>query len=88
LAAISAEGTTYYLLNGLIVCASLILLLPMLSIRVADGLTRPIKVLSGLTRQIAEGRYDIEIPFDRSDEIGELAVSLKRMAGELEATTV
>ncbi len=88
LAAISAEGTRNYLVAAGAVCAGLILLSLLLSIRVARGLTQPIKVLTGLTRRIGSGQYEIEIPFARTDEIGELALSLRRMAGELNETTV
>ena len=47
---------------------------------VARGMSRPIEALAELTRQIGQGRYDVEIPFQRSDEIGELADTLKDMA--------
>ena len=32
---------------------------------VARGMSRPIEALAELTRQIGQGRYDVEIPFQR-----------------------
>ena len=52
---------------------------------VARGMSRPIEALAELTRQIGQGRYDVEIPFQRSDEIGELADTLKDMAAARKA---
>jgi PAS domain S-box-containing protein len=88
LSAISADGERQYILTALIVCAVLVLTLPLLSIGIVNRQTRPIEILSELTRRIAGGHYDIEIPFDRSDEIGELAGALKVMAEDLRDTTV
>ncbi len=35
-----------------------------------------------MTAEIGKGRFDVDIPIQRSDEIGDLAVSVKRMASE------
>ncbi len=88
LAQISATGTMNYLVAVSVVCTLLIVLSLILSIRVARGLTHPIEILSDLTRRIGGGQYEIEIPFDRSDEVGELAGALKSMAADLKETTV
>ena len=53
------------------------------SMKLAQNLTQPIKVLSDLARRIGRGEYDIEVPIDRRDEVGELALSFKEMAEEL-----
>ena len=45
-------------------------------------LSRPIETLAELTAEIGKGRFDVDIPIQRSDEIGDLAVSVKRMASE------
>ena len=55
---------------------------------VARGLSRPISLLSSLASRIGQGNYEVDIPFHRSDEIGELADSFKRMSQELRRTTV
>ncbi len=88
LAKISSDGMRSYLIAAAVACSVLIVISLLLSIRVARGLTEPIEILSGLTQRIGGGHYEIEIPFERRDEIGELASSLTRMAGELKDTTV
>jgi signal transduction histidine kinase len=55
-------------------------------ILVARGLSYPIKMLSAATRRIGQGDYDVETPTERSDEIGDLASDLRRMAAELKQT--
>ena len=47
------------------------------------GLTRSIRQLARATGEIAEGRFDIEIPNRRGDELGKLSESIHRMAGRL-----
>ena len=46
-------------------------------------LTRPIERLSEATRMVGQGCYEIEVPAVSGDEIGALAGSFNRMAGEL-----
>ena len=53
------------------------------SMKLAQNLTQPIKVLSDLAHRIGRGEYDIEVPIDRRDEVGDLALSFKEMAEEL-----
>jgi two-component system cell cycle sensor histidine kinase/response regulator CckA len=55
---------------------------------VARGLARPIRQLSGAARRIGKGDYKQSIPIKRSDEIGDLADSIRNMADSLDATTV
>ena len=52
----------------------------LISFVAARGLSRPIEALVRLVRQFGQGQYNVEIPFHRSDEIGELAGALKDMA--------
>ncbi|HYS78837.1 MAG TPA: ATP-binding protein [Candidatus Dormibacteraeota bacterium] len=47
--------------------------------------TRPVEQLSGATREIASGKFDVQVQVTSSDEIGGLAVSFNRMASELRA---
>jgi len=55
----------------------------LLSLFWAHRLTRPIEELSKATRMVAQGRFDIEVKAETGDEIGALAGSFTRMAGEL-----
>ncbi len=45
--------------------------------------TRPVEQLSGATREIARGQFDVQVQVTSSDEIGTLATSFNRMASEL-----
>jgi serine/threonine-protein kinase len=60
------------------------LLLTLLSsLLIARQITRPVKRLVELTKQVAEGQYSGEIDVDSRDEIGQLAGAFKRMMFEL-----
>jgi PAS domain S-box-containing protein len=59
-----------------------------LSLLIAGGLVKPIRALSQLMHRIGDGDYAIEIPFKRSDEIGQLAEAIRTTARDLEAKTV
>lgn len=46
-------------------------------------LFRPLKTLSIAVENIAEGKYDINIPVNRKDELGELAASINNMSSRI-----
>ena len=77
---ISEVGRASFVIAAAIATLVLAILGILTGLVVARGLSRPIEALAGLTRQIGQGRYDVEIPFRRSDEIGALADTLKDMA--------
>src|SRR6185369_10641540 len=45
--------------------------------------TRPIKELSTAARQVAGGRFDVQVPADRLDEMGTLASAFNEMTAKL-----
>lgn len=47
------------------------------------GLTRSVSELTSATGQIAEGRFDVQVPTRRRDELGQLSQSINRMASRL-----
>jgi two-component system sensor histidine kinase CpxA len=47
------------------------------------GITRSIGEMTGATARVAEGRFDIPVRENRSDELGLLARSINQMAGRL-----
>lgn len=69
------------LLWGIVI--SLLLAIP-LSVVFARRIVRPMREMNRTTRAIAEGNYRARVPVRSSDEIGELAESLNRMAAGLE----
>ncbi len=52
----------------------------------ARGMVRPFRRLVRATEHIAAGEFGEELVINRSDEVGELAVSFNRMAARLKAT--
>ena len=46
-------------------------------------LTRGLNEVTRAAEQIAEGRFEIQVPADRPDELGQLGASVNRMAGRL-----
>jgi len=54
----------------------------------SKGITRPLKQLVEGTKAISKGNLDYEIKKESTDEIGELADSFNKMAGDLKRTTI
>jgi serine/threonine-protein kinase len=55
-----------------------------ISLILARQITRPLGLLVGMTRDVAEGRYSGTVDIRSHDEIGELAEAFQRMLGELQ----
>ena len=81
----SAAYLTSKQLLGDLLLLSLALLVgaALLSLFWSHRLTRPIEQLSEATREVGQGRFEIEVKNDSGDEIGALAGSFNTMAGEL-----
>jgi signal transduction histidine kinase/HAMP domain-containing protein len=54
-----------------------------LAVILARSWSKPITVLSSLTARVGRGDYDVTIPINRSDEIGQLAQSFAGMVASL-----
>jgi diguanylate cyclase (GGDEF)-like protein len=50
-----------------------------INILVVLNILKPLIKFEGITKKIAEGRYDVKLNFNREDEIGYLAKSFKKM---------
>lgn len=57
----------------------------LIALILARHLVKPIRALTGGTHQLTQGRYDLELPTDRSDELGELARDFNELARTLAA---
>jgi len=55
------------------------------AVLVARNWSNPIILLSNLTARVGAGDYDLDIPVERSDEIGHLAGSFRQMVSKLKA---
>jgi signal transduction histidine kinase len=72
------------LLRSLVIVAFLLLVLAtLISLLWARTITKPLERLSGATRTIAKGHFDIMVEEGSKDEIGTLAASFNQMAVEL-----
>ncbi len=73
------QPANWWLPGGLGVAVSLIMWLPF-----ARKLTATLANMTAATAKIAEGRFDIEVDDQRSDEVGHLGEAINKMAGKLE----
>lgn len=48
------------------------------------GITGSVRSMSEATAQLAEGRFDVQLPQNRADELGQLSASINRMAAQLQ----
>jgi methyl-accepting chemotaxis protein len=72
---------------ALIISLAIALLFSMLTaFLVAASLIKPIKNIEGFGHALAEMHFDIEIPTDRQDEIGDIERSLNTIRNELKKT--
>lgn len=69
-----------------IAAAVLVLAGIFLALRIANTITRPIFHLRKEAEKIGRGDYDSFVSINRNDEIGELAASFNRMAGDLKSS--
>jgi signal transduction histidine kinase len=65
-------------ISGVVVLVFVLCWLPFIR-----GLTHAVTQMSKVTEQIAEGRFDHQLPEDRRDELGVLAAGINRMASRL-----
>lgn len=56
-----------------------------LAVILSTGFTRPILSIMGAAGRIGEGKLDVRLSIDRTDELGVLAESVNRMADSLQA---
>ncbi len=82
------QGFHENLVSFLVLVSVFSLLAVIATIRVAGGLARPITQLSEWAKKIGRGQKNVNISIERTDEIGELAESFKKMYKDLQQTTV
>ncbi len=72
------------LLNRLLIAAlGLLLAAALAGVFWSRRFTRPVEQLSRATREVARGRFNIQVPVSSRDEIGTLAASFNQMASRL-----
>jgi len=63
--------------------AAAIVLSALVWLPIVGGITRAIRRMNAAARSIAEGRFEVRVPEERRDELGELAGSVNTMAEQL-----
>ncbi|MGI9449547.1 MAG: ATP-binding protein [Geminicoccaceae bacterium] len=88
LATINQDSADKHLRNFVGFVVVLTLLGTLVGIISAGRLIEPIQALTAMTRQVAQRNFQVNVPARRSDELGELASSLKSMATEIEESMI
>lgn len=68
----------------LVIALSIAAVAALFSVPLAGRLVRRITTLATATTKLASGRYDIRVPAEATDELGQLARDFNRLAGTLE----
>lgn len=55
----------------------------LMSMRLANSITQPLQHLARAVSEVAKGNYNIQLPLDRQDELGEVAHAFNSMAQNL-----
>jgi two-component system nitrogen regulation sensor histidine kinase NtrY len=77
---------TAYLLELLLAAVVMLMLALWLSVRLAKGVTGPIRALAEGTAEVARGNLDVEVEANTDDEVGLLVDSFNRMTRDLRDT--
>jgi serine phosphatase RsbU (regulator of sigma subunit) len=72
---------------ALTIVASLLLVLLAVALMLSRVVLRPLSALASASRQISEGRYGVQIPVTRADEIGQLTGAFNAMSATVRDTT-
>jgi len=59
------------------------LLSMLIALRLSTSVTRPLKELAQAVTEVSHGNYEIQLPLDRRDELGEVAQAFNKMAAHL-----
>jgi len=66
---------------------SLLVLLAAVALLLGRLVIRPLSALAGASREIASGRYGVQLPVSRADEIGQLTRAFNAMSATVKDTT-
>ena len=80
---ITGGGLFFDPLPWLALGAGALLLSALVWLPIVSGITRSIRRVNTAARSIAEGRFDVRVPDNRRDELGELGGSVNVMASQL-----
>lgn len=74
--------------NGVLIATLLVLAIASIfAVLLARNLVKPIHLLARYAQEVGQGNYDAILPIRRSDELGDLARSLREMSDNLQVTS-
>src|SRR5690606_4767800 len=71
----------YWILGVCAVCCMMSLLL---SLRISDSISRPLRNLSEMMRKVGKGNFDVSIPSYSNDEVGVLSEHFNKMVSQVQ----
>jgi len=80
---ITGGGLFFDPLPWLALIAAALVLSALVWLPIVGGITRAVRRVNSAARSIAEGRFDVRVPAERRDELGELGGSVNTMAAQL-----
>jgi two-component system sensor histidine kinase CpxA len=80
---ITGGGLFFDPLPWLALVAAALVLSALVWLPIVGGITRAVRRVNSAARSIAEGRFDVRVPAERRDELGELGGSVNTMAAQL-----
>ena len=80
---ITGGGLFFDPLPWILFAATAIAVSALIWLPIVGGITRTIRKFNIAARSISEGRFDVRVPDQRGDELGELGVSVNAMAQQL-----
>ncbi|MFK8016582.1 MAG: putative bifunctional diguanylate cyclase/phosphodiesterase [Gammaproteobacteria bacterium] len=85
--AIIDQGKRFSLMHVAVTCGIFLLLAYWFAVLVGRNLVTPIRRLAAYASAVGLGQYDMPLPTTRTDELGDLARSLREMSENLQITT-
>jgi len=80
---ITGGGLFFDPLPWLLLVFAALVLSALVWLPIVGGITRAVRRVNSAARSIAEGRFDVRVPAERRDELGELGGSVNTMAAQL-----
>ena len=71
------------ILECVVISAVLLVLFVLLALRFSGQITRPLRKLTAAAEQVNAGDYDVELDYDRDDEVGLLTRTFRKLIGHL-----
>jgi len=66
------------------ICAVCCILALLLSLRISDSISKPLRDLSAMMKKVGKGDFDVSISSDSKDEVGILSIHFNRMVSQVQ----